>query len=166
MHCPNNRYVNDEQICQAVAAMLARIGIRVTLTAEPFGPYFARAGRREVSFYMLGTTPPTYDSFSTLFGLAMCRQEQVTGRTALRGQGQFNHGGYCNPALDAAVDAARTELDPARRRAHFAEAWRIMVADFAYLPLHQQYLAWGMRQNVELRARPDDVLDLRYVVIR
>jgi peptide/nickel transport system substrate-binding protein len=166
MHCPNNRYVNDEQICQAVAAMLAQIGIRVTLTAEPAGPFFSRAGRREVSFYMLGTTPPTYDTFSTVFGLAMCREDQVRDRPALRGQGQFNHGGYCNPAFDRAVDAARTELDPARRRAQFAEAWRIMVADFAYMPLHQQYLAWGMRQNVEVQARPDDVLDLRYVVMR
>lgn len=166
MHCPNNRYVNDEGICQAVAAMLAQVGIRVNLTAEPFGPYFARAGRREVSFYLLGTTPPTYDSFSTVFGLAMCREDQVQGREALRGQGQFNHGGWCDPRFDAAVNAARTELDPARRRAHFAEAWRLMVQSYAYIPLHQQYLSWGVRQNVELQARPDDVLDLRYVVLR
>ena len=166
MHCPNNRYVNDEGICQAVAAMLARVGIRVNLTAEPFGPYFARAGRREVSFYLLGTTPPTYDTFSTIFGLAMCREDQVQGRQPLRGQGQFNHGGWCDPRFDAAVDAARTELDPARRRAHFAEAWRLMVQAYAYIPLHQQYLSWGVRQNLEVRARPDDVLDLRYVVVR
>lgn len=166
MHCPNNRYVNDEQICQAVASMLAQVGVRVTLATEPAGQFFSRAARRDVSFYMLGTTPPTYDSFSTLFGLAMCREEHLAGRPGLRGQGQFNHGGYCNPAVDRAVDAARVELDPARRRALFAEAWRHMVADHAYLPLHQQYIAWGVRQNVELKARPDDVLDLRFVTVR
>jgi len=166
MHCPNNRYVNDEAICQAVAAMLSQVGIRVNLTAEPAGPFFARAARREVSFYMLGTTPPTYDSFSTLFGLAMCREDQLHGRQGLRGQGQFNHGGWCDPAFDSAVNAARTELDPALRRAHFAEAWRIMVAANAYIPLHQQYIAWGVRQNVDLQARADDVLDLRFVTVR
>lgn len=168
MHCPNNRYVNDAEICQAVAAMLAQVGIRVSLTAEPAAQFFARAGRRDVSFYMLGTTPPTYDSFSTVFGLAMCREEQATalGRTPLRGQGQFNHGGYCNPAFDDAVLAARTELDPARRRAHFADAWRVMVQDFGYIPLHQQFVSWGVRDNVTLVARPDDVLDLRTVVVR
>jgi peptide/nickel transport system substrate-binding protein len=166
MQCPNNRYVNDEAICQAVAAMLAQVGIRVTLAAEPAGPFFARAQRREVSFYMLGTTPPTYDAFSTLFGLAMCREEHVQGRPTLRGQGLFNHGGYCSAEVDEAVNAARTELDPAARRAQFSRAWRRMMADFAYIPLHQQYLSWGARQNVELRARPDDVLDLRYVSVR
>lgn len=166
MHCPNNRYVNDENICAAVAAMLAQVGIRVTLTAEPMATFFTRANRREVSFYLLGTTPPTYDSFSTVFGLAMCREEQVKDRPALRGQGQFNNGGYCNPRFDRAVDAARTEMDPARRRAHFAEAWRVMVDDFAYIPLHQQFLSWGMRDTVDLKARPDDVLDLRYVVVK
>jgi peptide/nickel transport system substrate-binding protein len=168
MHCPNNRYVNDAEICQAVAAMLAQVGIRVALTAEPAVQFFARAGRRDVSFYMLGTTPPTYDSFSTMFGLAMCREEQAAalGRTPLRGQGQFNHGGYCNPTFDDAVLAARTELDPARRRAHFAQAWRVMVQDFAYIPLHQQYVSWGVRDSVELVARPDDVLDMRTVTVR
>lgn len=166
MHCPNNRYVNDEQICQAVSAMLAQVGVRVTLTTEPAGQFFSRAARRDVSLYMLGTTPPTYDSFSTLFGLAMCREDQLQGRAGLRGQGQFNHGGYCNAGVDRAVDAARVELDPARRRAHFAEAWQQMVADFAYLPLHQQYLAWGVRQNIDLKPRPDDVLDLRFVTVR
>jgi peptide/nickel transport system substrate-binding protein len=166
MHCPNNRYVNDEAICAAVAAMLAQVGIRVSLTAEPMATFFPRANRREVSFYMLGTTPPTYDTFSTVFGLAMCREEQVKDRPVLRGQGQFNNGGYCSEKVDRAIDAARTEMDPGRRRAHFAEAWRQMVADFAYIPLHQQFLSWGMRANIDVKARPDDVLDLRYVVVR
>lgn len=166
LHCPNNRYVNDEAICQAVAGMLARIAVRVNLVAEPAGQFFSRAARRDVSFYLLGTTPPTYDSFSTLFGLAMCREDQLGQRAGLRGQGQFNHGGYCNPELDAAVNAARVELDRNKRRQHFADAWRIMIKDFAYIPLHQQYLAWGLRQGVDVTARPDDVLDLRTVVMR
>ncbi|GIX10794.1 ABC transporter substrate-binding protein [Elioraea sp.] len=165
MHCPNNRYVNDEQICQAVGQMLARIGIRVTLTAEPAAQYFGRAQRRDVSFYMLGTTPPTYDSFSTLFGLVMCREEMARARgwPIIRGQGQFNHGGFCDREADAAIAAARSELDPAKRRAHFATAWRVMIDRYAYIPLHQQALAWGMREGVSLRQRPDDVLDLRFV---
>lgn len=168
MHCPNNRYVNDEQICQAVGQMLARIGIRVTLTAEPAAQYFGRAQRRDVSFYMLGTTPPTYDSFSTAFGLLMCREETAKERgwPAIRGQGQFNHGGFCDREADEAIAAARTELDMAKRRAHFATAWRVMIDRVAYIPLHQQALAWGMREGVELRQRPDDVLDLRFVRVK
>lgn len=164
MNCPNNRYVNDEQICLAVVQMLAGVGIKVNLQAEPAGPYFARLARRESPFWLLGTTPPTYDSFSTLFGLVMCRPDTIPdARTPIQGQGAFNHGGYCNPRMDAALGAAMTELDPAKRRGHFSEAWRIMREDVAYIPLHQQALAWAMRDNVDLAQRADDVLELRFV---
>jgi peptide/nickel transport system substrate-binding protein len=167
MNCPNNRYVNDEAICQAVAQMLAGVGIKINLQAEPAGPYFARLARRESPFWLLGTTPPTYDSFSTLFGLAMCRPDTIgDGRTPIQGQGAFNHGGYCNPRLDASLTAAMTELDPAKRRGHFADAWRTMRDDVAYIPLHQQALAWAARDNVDLVQRADDVIELRFVRLR
>jgi peptide/nickel transport system substrate-binding protein len=167
MNCPNNRYVNDEQICQAVAQMLAVVGIKINLQAEPAGPYFARLARRESPFWLLGTTPPTYDSFSTLFGLAMCRPDTIAdGRTPIQGQGAFNHGGYCNPRMDAALTSAMTELDPARRRGFFADAWRVMRDDVAYIPLHQQALAWAMRDNVDLVQRADDVIEFRFVRLR
>jgi peptide/nickel transport system substrate-binding protein len=32
--CPNDRYVNDEAICQAVVAMLAKIGVKTNLLAQ------------------------------------------------------------------------------------------------------------------------------------
>ena len=41
MDCPNDRYVNDEQICQAVVGMLARVGVKVDLNAEPKSKFFA-----------------------------------------------------------------------------------------------------------------------------
>ena len=34
-HCPNDRYVHDERICQAVASMLANIGIRGASSPSP-----------------------------------------------------------------------------------------------------------------------------------
>ncbi len=50
MNCPNDRYVNDAQICQAVAANLARIGVKVNLAAETKGTYFPKILRRDTSF--------------------------------------------------------------------------------------------------------------------
>jgi peptide/nickel transport system substrate-binding protein len=40
MDCPNDRYINDEQICLAVTAMLARIGIKVNLNAQTRAKFF------------------------------------------------------------------------------------------------------------------------------
>ena len=61
MNCPNDRYVNDGEICQAVAANLARIGVKINLQAESKATYFPKILSRNTSFYMLGWTPGTYD---------------------------------------------------------------------------------------------------------
>ena len=71
LNCPNDRYVNDEAICQAVVGMLARIGVKVDLLAEPKSKYFARlaaAGGFDTSFYLQGWTPSTLE-VSTRFNM-------------------------------------------------------------------------------------------------
>ncbi|MEO0917951.1 MAG: ABC transporter substrate-binding protein, partial [Pseudomonadota bacterium] len=35
LKCPNDRYLNDEAVCQAVTGMLAQVGLRATLDAMP-----------------------------------------------------------------------------------------------------------------------------------
>src|SRR2546428_12451350 len=74
--CPNDRYVNDEAICQAIGAMLARIGVKVDLLAQTRAKYFGKinAPRFETSFYMLGWTPGTYDALDALKALAATRR--------------------------------------------------------------------------------------------
>ena len=94
LDCPNDRYVNDEAICTAVVAMLARINVRVTLAAQTRARFFAEvnAPRYNTSFYLLGWTPNTYDAHNALFNLAGTRDGV---------RGVFNNGGYSNPAFGA-----------------------------------------------------------------
>ena len=92
MNCPNDRYVNDAAICQAVAANLARIGVKVNLQAETKVSYFPKILRRDTSFYLLGWTPSTVDSHDVLSAIMATPNE--------KGQGQFNLGAYSNPKLD------------------------------------------------------------------
>ena len=83
MDCPNDRYVNDEAICQAVVGMLAKIGVKVNLNAQPKAKYFAKvlkSGDYKTSFYLLGWTPGTFDSCNILFNIMGCRDNRV--RTA------------------------------------------------------------------------------------
>jgi ABC-type transport system substrate-binding protein len=78
MDCPNDRYVNDEAICQAVVGMLARIGVKVNLLAQPKAQYFAKVlkpGGYQTSFYLLGWTPGTFDSHNVLYDIMGCRDE-------------------------------------------------------------------------------------------
>lgn len=159
MDCPNDRYVNDEQICQAAAGFLSKIGITVDLLAQTRSKYFAKvlaAGGYDTSFHLFAWTPGSMDAHNVLSLLMSCRDE--AGKPA-----QFNLGGYCNPRVDKLTAAIAGEADKAKRQAMISEAFRIAKDDYAYIPLHQQPLSWGVAEGVTVAQRADNVLDLRSV---
>jgi len=158
MNCPNDRYVNDGAICQAVTANLARIGVKVNLQAETKGTYFPKILRRDTSFYLLGWTPGTYDAHNALNALMRCVDD--------KGSGQFNLGSYCNPKLDELTMKIQSETDQPKRQAMIAEAFKIHSEDIGHLPLHQQALAWGVASNVTLKQRADNFMPFRYVSVK
>jgi len=158
MNCPNDRYVNDEEICKAVSAMLARIGVKVNLVAETKGSYFPKILSRNTSFYMLGWTPGSYDSHNPLFALL--------ATPGAGGQGQFNLGTYSNARVDELTKAIATETDIKKRNAMIAEAMKIHQDDVGHIPLHQQALAWAMKKNVELVQLADNYMPLKWVTIK
>jgi len=158
MNCPNDRYVNDSEICQAVASMLARINVKVNLEAETKGTYFPKILSRNTSFYMLGWTPGTYDSHNPLNALM--------ATPGAGGQGQFNLGSYSNPKLDDLTARIASETDDAKRNAMIAEAFKIHSDDVGHLPLHQQALAWAARKNVTVVQLPDNFNQFKWVTIK
>ena len=114
MDCPNDRYVNDEAICQAVVGMLARVGVKMNLMAQPKAQYFAKvlkAGNYQTSFYLLGWTPGTFDGHNVLFDIQGCRDNPQSSR------GESNLGGYCNKKHDELTDKVLVENDKTKRDA-------------------------------------------------
>ena len=158
MNCPNDRYVNDSNICQAVAANLARIGVKINLQAETKGTYFPKILKRDTSFYLLGWTPSTYDSHNPLNALMRCVDD--------KGAGQFNLGAYCNPKVDELTLQIQSETDKAKRNALIKQAFTIHADDIGHLPLHQQALAWGVANNVELVQMADNVMPFRFMSVK
>ncbi len=158
MNCPNDRYVNDGQICQSVAANLAKIGVKINLVAETKGTYFPKILRRDTSFYMLGWTPSTYDSHNALNALTACVDD--------KGAGQFNLGAYCNPKLDEITKKVQSETDKAKRNELIKEAFKIHADDIGTLPLHQQSLAWGVSKKVELVQLADNFMFFKWMSIK
>src|SRR5690606_28744751 len=161
LDCPNDRYVNDEKICQAVAGMLARVGIKINLLAQTKSKYFGKillqAGN-DNSMYMPGWTPSSTDAHNVLLNLASCRNSKTAA-------GQFNLGGYCNPKVDELTNKIGVETDQAKRNAMIKEAFEIVSKDYGYLPLHQQPMSWGIKDKLQVVQRADDVLDLSNVVM-
>ena len=154
MDCPNDRYVNDAAICQAVVGMLARIGVKVNLLAQPKAQYFAKVlkpGGYQTSFFMLGWTPATSDSHNVLHDILGCRDDP---KDATRGEA--NLGGYCNKDVDALTDKVLVESDTAKRDQLIKQAYDIVIKDYGYIPLHQQPLVWGVSKKVKLTQRADN----------
>ena len=148
LDCPNNRYINDEAICQAIVAMWAKIGIKAKLNAMPRATFFPKIEKRDSSIYMYGWGVPTFDAFYTLDSLI---RTKGTGSA-----GAFNYGGYSNPKVDALIDAVKTETDDAKRTAMIQEALSIHAKEFGTIPLHDQIIPWAMKKNVNMAHRPDN----------
>jgi len=161
LDCPNDRYVNDEAICTAVVAMLARIGIKVNLNAQTRARFFAKVNTPgfNTSFYLLGWTPSTYDAHNVLINL-------VHSRDATRSRGQFNNGGYSNLEVDRLTDLVASEIDKARRQEMISRAFRLLAEDFGYIPLHQQAIVWAMKRNIDVVQQADNYFYMRLVNIR
>lgn len=152
LDCPNDRYNNDEKICQAVTAMLARAGVTVNLAAVPKAQHFPKIQNRETDFYMLGWGVPTLDSHYVLQYL-------------VEKDGGWNAGGYDNARVNEITNLIATETDPAKRTALIMEAWDIVKKEAPFIPLHHQVIAWAMKDSVDVPIAADDDLRPRYIVV-
>ena len=159
--CPNDRYVNDEAICQAVVAMLARIGVKANLLAQTRAKFFAKVNepRYETSFYLIGWTPATYDAHNALIALTATRNRE-------KGAGINNNGGISNPDLDALIERIQVETDQAKRNKLIADALTILKEEYLVLPLHQQVVVWAARDTVDLAQGGDNYFPLKYVTMK
>ncbi|MGL4435684.1 MAG: ABC transporter substrate-binding protein [Giesbergeria sp.] len=155
--CPNNRYINDEAICQAVTAMWARVGVKAKLRTMPLVNYFPMIQRYEASIYMLGWGVPTFDA---LYSLQSLVRTVGTG-----GDGNYNVGRYSNERMDYLVDRVKVETDAPVRARMLTEALQLSNDTVSHIPLHDQVIPWAMKKNVELVHRADNRIDMRTVKI-
>jgi len=156
LDCPRDRYLNDEALCNEIAAMLGEVGIEVRLRILPKSEFFEKvlAPDYDTSFYLFGWLPTSLEPYNVIHNLFLCREPGA------RGRGRFNIGGYCNEKVDALGRRIESSLDADERAAMIAEVFLLAARDWAYVPLHQQGLAWGLADGVELPQRADDLVML------
>jgi peptide/nickel transport system substrate-binding protein len=157
MNCPNDRYVNDSDICQAVAANLSRIGVKINLEAESKATYFPKILSRNTSFYMLGWTSSTVDAHNVMYPIMSSPGEG--------GRGQFNLGSYSNARVDELTTKVASETDDKKRNEMIQEAVKIHQDEIGHLPLHQQALNWGAKKNVDVVQWPDNGMPWKFIKV-
>ncbi|MGI9521690.1 MAG: ABC transporter substrate-binding protein [Hyphomicrobiaceae bacterium] len=154
--CPNDRYINDEAICQAVASMLAKVGIQAKLAVMPVRNYWPELRADKFDMYLLGWSPGTFDAEHPIRFL-------VTTPNKAKKLGSWNFGGYSNTRVDELLPKLQKELDASERQAMIDEVHRIIYDDVAYVPLYVQPLVWGSSDNITLTQRTDNFFILRWV---
>ncbi len=147
LNCPNDRYINDEAICQAAVGMMGQLGINVTLDAKPKAQHFPIAKGGEADFYMLGWGVPTFDSHYIFNYLV---------HTQTNDRGSWNPTGFSDADVDAMIASLESETDLAKRDATIASIWSKVQDAQMYLPIHNQVLNWGMKSNIEFAVQPED----------
>jgi len=148
VHGPNDRFVNDGQILQAVGQMLARVGIDAKIEALPSNIYYPRAAKSEYSLFLVSWSSETGEPSSSLRGL-------FATRTPARGWGVSNRGGYSNPAFDAVLAKAITTVDDTKRERLLQEATEIGIRDLPIVPIQFQMVVWGLRSGLDYVPRSD-----------
>lgn len=147
LHAPNDRYVNDEQLAQALAQMLARVGIQTKVETMPASVYFGKARAGEFAFALLG-----WGSFSGDLAL----RALVATPNADKGYGAWNWGRYSNPKVDALLEQGFATLDEKEREALAREAATLALKDVPVILLHHQLASWAMKKNIAYSPRTDE----------
>jgi peptide/nickel transport system substrate-binding protein len=158
LHCPNDRYVNDEAVCQAAVSMWAKIGVMARLVAAPFSTHSQTFQRGESPFFMLGWGVSTYDALYAM---------QAWGHTRTPGaDGNFNFGKVSDATLDALIQRIKFEPDVPTRNALIREAVLRVRDEALFIPIHHQIRPWAMKPKVETLHRSNDYFEARYTTVK
>src|SRR5262249_5303268 len=153
---PNDRYVNDAQIAQAVAQMLTRAGLKTSIEAMTASQFFAKRNKREFGIWPARWLPHTCEMSSPLKSLIATPNKD-------KGMGPTNPGGYSNPKVDALIEQALATIDDAKRGTLLAQASRAAMEDYGLLPLHFEMTTWAMRKDLDYTARADQFTEATLV---
>ena len=158
LDCPNNRYVNDEEICIALAGMWAQIKVRIKVSAQPRATWFPKMEKRDTSMYLLGWGGAVTDAETTI--------TPVLRAVGENGVGFYNWGRVRNDKFEALAVASGAEMDPKKREELVKAALREYQAQVHLIPLHRQMIPWAARQGVEAVHRADNWLEIPWVTMK
>ena len=158
LNCPNNRYVNDEEICQNLVAMWAKIGVKTKLASEGMATFIQKVQNFDSSAYLLGWGVATFDAQYSLQSLVRTRTSGPDGN--------FNFSRVSDAQVDQLVDAMKTETDVTKRNGLIREALQRTRDEYLFVPLHHQLRPWAMKTSVTTLHRADDRPAARFTNVK
>ncbi len=140
VHGPNDRYINDAKVLQAVAQMFSRIGVETQVETMPWATYASRASKPEFSLFLVGWGADTGETSSPLRSLLATYDRE-------KGLGQGNRGRFSNPKMDALLDQAMATVDDHARERLLWQACEVAIGNLGIIPLHYEVSTWATRKG-------------------
>lgn len=148
IHGPNDRYINDAKVVQAVAQMLTRIGIQTKVEVMPWSVYAAKYNNNEFTLHLRSWGVNTGETSNPLTAVTGTYDKD-------RGTGSSNGGRYSNPAADQTVLKATQTLDDKARNQLLAEASEAVFNDVGIIPLYHELVQYAARKGIDYKTRGD-----------
>ena len=148
---PNDRYVQDEKICEAVAKYLAKVGIKAKLDVKPKSIFFPEVAEGKLEFYLIGWFDGTFDMGRTYFKIAHTRDRD-------KGFGGLNGAAYSDPAVDKLLQATAGVVNPEGRGKVLQVLNKMAMEDkLVWIPLHYQEDLYAKQKakGITFNPRPD-----------
>lgn len=159
MQCTSGRFMRDKEVCEAIAAMLAQIGVKVTVQAVPFAVHTKMRLSRELNFFMYSGGTGWGEILSTFIAVA------PTPNPAAR-LGSANSNNYSNAEVDRLLIQATKTVDDKARWAAQAKAMEIYVRDdVAAMPLFRQSSIAAMRSWLRYQTREDGMFNALHATV-
>ena len=156
LDCPNDRYINDRDLCIAAVGMLARIGVTLKVNAIPKALYFPKIEKNETSMYMLGWGGSITDAQIVMDPILHSRDPATQ-------KGYYNYGRFSDPDLDKLIDAAAIEMDTAKRKQMIIDAIALQTREYRHIVLHRQKISWIAKKNVTAVLLPSNILRVEWI---
>jgi len=145
---PNDRYVQDAKIAEAVARYLAKVGIKVTLDVKPKSIFFPEVNQGKTDFYLIGWFDGTFDMGRTYFKLAHTRDSE-------KGYGEWNGANYSDPEIDKLLESTADIIDVAEREKVLQQLNKMAMVDkIIWIPLHYQVDLYAIQKGKGLKFSP------------
>lgn len=148
IHGPNNRYINDANVAQAIAQFYSRAGIDAKVETMPSSVYFTRATKGEFGYMVLGWGTESGEQGSSLRSL-------LATHDPAKGMGVTNRGRYSNPAFDKMVTEALVTMDDKKREGMIQQAAEVVMNDTGLIPIHFEVSTWATARSLKYTPRTD-----------
>lgn len=145
LHCTNDRYVNDANVCQAITQMLERIDVKVTARTMSRSALFPKISDHKAERFA-----------AVLLGWGSTGEADGLGATihsydARKSLGTWNAGHYSNRAVDSLIERGIATRNLEQRHQLLSQAMKAAMEDVAVIPLYYQNVTIASRRNIYYR---------------